>query len=102
MLSTLLDQGQAATHPFIIGEMACGNLKRREEILNLMQALPFVKEADHDEILRSIEVHDLMGSGLGLIDVHLIASALLSNVPLWTRDKSLEAAARTLGLSPNH
>lgn len=73
-----------ASHPFIIGELACGNLENRDEILTLLQALPMAATADHDEVLYFIERHQLMGMGFGFVDVHLLASALLSTLPLWT------------------
>ncbi|MBT4513061.1 MAG: PIN domain-containing protein [Chloroflexi bacterium] len=98
-LKSILQDGEVVCHPFIIGELACGNIKNRNEIISLLQALPTVKIADHDEILRFIDVHQLMGIGLGLIDVHLLASALLSNVTLWTADKHLKAASTKLNIN---
>jgi len=82
-----------ACHPFIIGELACGNIKNRKEIILLLQALPQTLVAESDEILSFIEQKKLMGVGIGLIDVHLLASALLSNIPLWTADKKLRTTA---------
>lgn len=86
----LLDEGIVVCHPFIIGELACGNLKNRCEILSLLQELPAVEMAEHDEILQFIDKNNLMGKGLGLIDIHLLASAVLTTIPLWTNDKKLE------------
>lgn len=98
-LKTLLEEAQVVCHPFIIGELACGNTKNRTEILSLLHALPLASVAEHGEILRFIASHRLMGSGLGLIDVHLLASALLTRVPLWTADKRLRAVSARLGVS---
>ena len=98
-LVELLSNGEVACHPFIIGELACGRLKNREEILSLMQALSTVPVAEHEEILRFIEAHDLMGMGIGLVDVHLLASALLTGIPLWTYDRKLKTTAKKLGIS---
>ena len=92
-LKSILQDGEVVCHPFIIGELACGNIKNRNEVISLLQALPTVKTAEHYEILRFIEAHHLMGIGLGLIDVHLLASALISKVPLWTADKHLKSAS---------
>ena len=92
-LAYLLDDGEAACHPFIVGELACGNLKNRTVILSLLEALPMVAALDHDEVLTFIEIHGLMGKGLGYVDVHLLASAVLSRLPVWTLDKRLEQAA---------
>jgi predicted nucleic acid-binding protein len=92
-LKGLLQDGKVVTHPFIIGELACGNLKKREEILSLLKALPAAATALHEEVLQLIENHRLMGLGLGYVDVHLLAAALLTAVPLWTHDKPLKEAA---------
>ena len=86
-------------HPFVIGELACGSLRNRDEILSLLQALPPAVVADDAEALVFIERHRLMGLGIGLIDVHLLASALLSGARLWTLDKRLKAAAGRLGVA---
>jgi len=98
-LKELLLEGNVACHPFIIGELACRNLKNRKEIITLMKALPMAIEAGHEEVLSFIGNHGLMGKGLGYIDVHLLASALLSGVSLWTKDEQLRKAAGKLGVS---
>jgi predicted nucleic acid-binding protein len=95
-LVNLLDEGEVACHPFIVGELACGNLKNRTNILSLLEALPMTLLVESEEVLSFIEIHDLMGKGLGYIDVHLLASAMLSGLPLWTLDKKLERVAEML------
>lgn len=95
---SLLDEGLIACHPFIIGELACGNLKNRSEILPLLEALPKVDVLEHNEVMAFIESRKLMGIGIGYIDTHLLGSSLLSNIPLWTFDKSLVKAAMSLGI----
>jgi predicted nucleic acid-binding protein len=95
-LTELLFKGKVVCHPFIIGELACGNLQNRWEIITLMKALPMAIQAEHDEVLCFIEDHRLMGMGLGYIDVHLLASALLSGISIWTQDNPLKRAARKL------
>ena len=97
-LSGLLKEGRVACHPFIIGELACGNLINRAEILCLLEALPQATLAEHEEVLYFIEENRLMGKGLGLIDMHLLASAKLSEVRLWTLDNTLKNTARVLNL----
>ena len=92
-LVELLTDGQVACHPFIVGELACGNLKNRTVILSLLEALPMSLQVEHEEALAFIEHHDLMGKGLGYIDVHLIASAVLTGFALWTFDKRLDVVA---------
>jgi predicted nucleic acid-binding protein len=98
-LADRLSEGLVLMHPFVSGELACGNLKNRAAILSDLDALPRSKLASDTEVLRLIEDRRLWGRGLGWIDVHLLASALLSNCRLWTLDKTLRQAAAELGLS---
>ncbi len=93
----LLDEA-VASHPFIIGELACGNIKNRKEILSLLRALPQAQVAEDSEILQFIEHKKLMGLGIGLIDVHLLASSLLTSLPLWTADRRLRTTASKLNI----
>lgn len=95
-LAELLNEGQVACHPFILGELACGNLRNRTTVLSLLEALPKAVLVEHEEVLAFIENHDLMGKGLGYVDVHLLASAVLTELPLWTLDKKLKKAAEGL------
>jgi len=95
-LEMLLIDGQVVCHPFIIGELACGNLKNRTEILSLLQDLPMASRADDDEVIQFIEDHNLMGKGLGYIDIDLLMAALLTRIPLWTIDKRLHEVSLTL------
>ncbi|OGV89379.1 MAG: ribonuclease [Lentisphaerae bacterium RIFOXYB12_FULL_65_16] len=98
LLCDLLEAGEVTIHPFVIGELACGNLANRTEILARLSSLPLVTVATHSEALHLVGVHNLHGGGIGWIDVHLLASALLSHVPLWTRDRKLHAASKALGI----
>ena len=95
-LQTLLNNAQVICHHFIIGELACGNLKNRTEILSLLCLLPLAVHADHEEVLEFIDKNKLMGKGLGYIDMHLAASAVLTGVPLWTLDQHLAETSRIL------
>ncbi len=97
-LSRLLDDGVVLCHPFVIGELACGNLKNRNEILDLLAALPTAEVASHDEALHLVTDRKLSGKGIGWIDVHLLASALLTNCTLWTKDKALQSISRSLDI----
>ena len=97
-LSALLSDGEAACHPFIIGELACGNLKNRKEILSLLTALPSLPTIDQEEFLAFVEHDHLAGLGLGFVDIHLLASARLSGTPLWTSDRALKQVAAQLGV----
>jgi predicted nucleic acid-binding protein len=97
-LAALLEEGVVCVHPFVVGELACGNLKNRVEILSLLCALPSAEVADHEEILAFIDHKQMMGKGLGYVDVHLLGAAVLSGVSLWTADRRLAEAAAALGI----
>ena len=98
-LEELLYGGRVVCHPFIVGELACGNLKNRSEIISLLQRLPGAIRAGHEEVMQFIEPHGLMGKGLGYVDMHLLASARLTGVAIWTLDKRLHEVALKLGLA---
>jgi hypothetical protein len=98
-LQKLLHDGEVVCHPFIVGELACGNLKNRHEILTYLQSLPMTILAEDKEVLKFIENNQLTGKGLGYIDVHLIASAVLTNVLLWTLDKTLDKFTEKIGIN---
>ncbi len=98
-LADRLSQGVVLMHPFVSGELACGNLKQRALILSELDALPAAKLASNTEVLRLVDDCKLWGRGLGWVDVHLLASAILSNCHFWTLDRRLERAAVDLGLS---
>ena len=97
-LQKLLEEGGVASHPFIIGELACGNISNRTEILSLMQSLPMLDAIEPEELLLFIEHHKVMGAGLGFVDVHLMAAALLAGIPLWTQDKKFKQACSRLSI----
>jgi predicted nucleic acid-binding protein len=98
-LDRLLDESRVACHPFVIGEIACGTLRQRDEILRSLATLPGLDIASHDEAMHLLRLRRLGGSGLGWVDVHLLASARLSHTPIWSLDKRLDQAARELGLA---
>jgi predicted nucleic acid-binding protein len=99
-LSDALETDQVLIHPFVIGELACGNFKDRREVLRLLEDLPTAPAATDPETLEFIERRDLMGRGIGYLDVHLLASTVLyGDALLWTRDKRLAAAAADLELA---
>ena len=95
----MLTDGQVLCHPFIVGEIACGALRNRSGILSLLAALPLAPMAEHEEVLRLIDSRGLHGRGIGWIDAHLIASALLGRSPLWTLDRKLRDVAFSLDIS---
>lgn len=98
-LVDLLNRSLVSIHPMVIGELACGNLQNRAELMLLWQNLPHVTEASHDEVLLLLDNQELMGKGIGYIDLHLLAATLLSkNTRLWTRDKRLAGLSENLGV----
>src|ERR1700753_808091 len=85
-LRELLQEGEVATHPMVLGELACGNLVKRAETLRLLNHLPQIPQAPDHLVLQSIESRRLFGNGIGWIDAHLLTASLLSSVRLWTLD----------------
>ena len=99
-LNSLLLNAAVLIHPFVIGELACGNLHDRSRILNLLGDLPAGRVADDQEVLFFIEQNDLMGRGIGYVDAHLLASVSLSSPSrLWTVDRKLKDVATSLGMA---
>jgi hypothetical protein len=100
LLAKLLNAGRVLTHPFVIGELALGEMRRRGAILDALSNLPPAELATDREVLSFIEVNALFGRGIGYVDVHLLASVrLTAGVQLWTRDRRLHSVAKELGLA---
>ena len=95
----VLESGQAASHAFVIGELACGNLRSRARVIDLLRALPQATLATDDEVLYFIDRHRLVGRGIGYVDAHLLASVAIGGLLLWTRDRRLREIAAELGLA---
>ncbi len=98
-LKLLLMEGEVMCHTHIIGELACGNISNRKEILSLLQALPKIPQVEFEEYLYFVEHNQLYGKGIGFVDIHLLAAALLDQIKLWTADKRLNAAASKFGIN---
>ena len=99
-LARLLNSGQVSVHPFIVGEVALGNLRQRDEVLGFMRELPQAPVAAHAEVLYFIDEWELFGRGIGYVDAHLLASVrLIPGTQLWTRDQRLLAIAEQFGLA---
>ena len=99
-LSSLVRDHQVLAHRFVIGELACGTLPgRRAEVLAHLSRLPDAPIAAHNEVLALVERRGLAGSGIGWVDAHLLASALLASAPLWTLDRTLQRVASILSVS---
>lgn len=99
-LAALLQDGHVLAHPWVIGELALGQLSRRSEILGLLRNLPQAKAVTDAEVLNLVENQQLFGLGIGHVDAHLLAATMLTaGAGLWTRDKRLAAVATQLGLT---
>lgn len=99
-LVDLLDAGRVLAHPFVIGELALGNLRQRDLVLADLQDLPQARVATEREILELIDRRQLFGRGIGYVDVHLLAAVRLTlGASLWTRDRRLFAVANQFGLA---
>lgn len=99
-LVALLERSAVLMHPFVVGEIACGNLRDRKSLLELLRDLPAAVVATDDEVMQFIERQALHGKGIGYVDIHLLASVALTGVAkLWTRDQKLRQAAASLGFT---
>jgi predicted nucleic acid-binding protein len=99
-LVRLLGDGRVLAHPFVIGEMALGNLRQRRQVLDALSDLPRAGMATDAEVLRFIDRYALFGRGVGYVDVHLLAAAqLVAGTALWTHDRRLHDVAEQLGLA---
>lgn len=98
-LTSLLTEGEVAIHEFVIGELACGNFKKYDEIMGLLNDLHRAGKVSPEEYLIFIKRNKLYGMGIGFVDIHLLASSRLSGYPLFTYDKKLASAARKLHLA---
>jgi predicted nucleic acid-binding protein len=100
ILVELLGDGEVLGHPFVLGELALGNLRRRDEFLRILRRLPQTVTASHGEVLRLIDREALFGRGIGYVDAHLLAAArLTAGSRLWTHDRRLQSVAAELGLA---
>jgi predicted nucleic acid-binding protein len=99
-LAALLQDGYVLAHPWVIGELALGQLSQRTEILGLLHNLPHANVASDAEVLNLIESRHLCGLGIGYVDTQLLAATMLTaGAGLWTRDKRLAAVAAEFGLT---
>ena len=99
-LVSLLNNGEVLAHPMVIGEIACGSIRNRADLLFYLLSLPMIGEVDHGAVLREIDTRGYMGRGIGYIDAHLLASVIRDgSASLWTRDRRLAQIADELGIA---
>ena len=100
VLAAHLEAGEVLCHPYVIGEIGLGVLKRRQQVIELLVALPSATVVSHDEAMTFVDQRRLAGLGVGWVDIHLAASAVVSRARLWTADRRLADVARVLRLEP--
>ena len=98
-LVKLLNRGDVFCHEMIIGEIACGTFKNRSEILSRLKLLPHSMHVRHEEILLFIEQNQIIGHGLGYIDVTLLVSSILTSIPIWSLDKKMSQFSKSLRIN---
>jgi predicted nucleic acid-binding protein len=98
-LASFLENGLVLTHPFVVGELACGNLKNRESFLKDLRTLPSAQIARDEEVAHFVEQRKIWGRGIGWIDAHLLASSIVTGCRLWTFDLRVNEIAAELGLN---
>jgi predicted nucleic acid-binding protein len=97
-LEALLEHELVALHPFVLGELACGNMHKRTETIGYLEHLPAASVASEEEVRHLLESRRFWGSGLGWVDMHLLASAIIGEMKLWTANRGMATAAARLGI----
>ena len=99
-LQDLLNANEALIHSMVIGEIACGTIRNRAEVVHYLRSLPRIAEVSHERVLQEIEAGGFMWRGIGFIDAHLLSSVIADDsASLWTRDRRLERIAGDLGVA---
>jgi predicted nucleic acid-binding protein len=98
-LDRLLEHDEASGHPFVYGEMLIGDKGGRREILEIYSLIHQAPVVPHADVVTFARERHLHGRGIGWIDVHLLASALVGRLKLWTTDPRLRVVARELGVA---
>jgi len=98
-LEALLVHELVSLHPFVLGELACGNLSRRSETIARLEKLPVAAVASEPQVRHLLESRRLWRTGLGWIDMHLLAAALIEGLRLWSADRAVAATAKQLGVA---
>lgn len=99
VLRDVLGAADGGVHPFVVGELALGHLRQRDEILGLLESLPQLAVAPHEDVLQLVDLQRLNGAGIGWVDAHLLCAARLSGWTLLTLDRRLGQVAARLGIA---
>lgn len=99
VLREVLGGGDGGLHPFVVGELALGHLRQRDEILGLLVSLPHLHVASHEDVMSLIDLHGLAGAGIGWVDAHLLCAARIQGWSILTLDRRLARVAARLGVA---
>ena len=98
-LDGLLSRDEVSGHDFVYGELLIGDKGGRGELLANFERMDQAPRVPHSEVVAFVRDRKLNGRGIGWIDAHLLASALVGRLKLWTTDSPLVAVARELGIA---
>ena len=98
-LDNLLDRGEVTGHELIYGELLIGDRGGRAKLLASYENMHQAKLVPHGDIVAFVRDRKLHGRGIGWIDVHLLASAIVERLQVWTADNSFAAVANKLGVA---
>jgi predicted nucleic acid-binding protein len=98
-LDRLLSDDAVAGHEYVYGELLVGDLGGRQKLLSSYERMEQVVPVSHSEVVAFVQARKIHGRGIGWVDAHLLASALVGGVQLWTADGPLGAIADELGIA---
>jgi predicted nucleic acid-binding protein len=98
-LDALLSRDEVIGHDFVYGELLIGDKGERKQLLADYEQMHQAAVVPHDDVVAFVRSRCLYGVGIGWIDAHLLASALVGRLKLWTADPRLAAAASDFGIA---
>ena len=97
-LDALLSRDEVVGHEFVYGELLIGDRNTRKKLLAMYEQIRQASMVPHRDVVAFVSARDLRGRGVGWIDIHLLASAIVERFQLWTADKKLGALAKEIGI----
>lgn len=99
-LAKLLRADRVLLHPFVLGEIALGSMTRYDALIDALTTLKPAPAASDEDVRFMIKRHRIMGTGIGYVDAHILASTILTpGASIWTRDKRLYTVAQRIGVA---
>ena len=98
-LDALLGRDEVAGHELVYGELLIGDRGGRAKLLALYEQMHQASMVPHREVVAFVNNRGLYGRGVGWIDVHLLASAIVGRMQLWTADPRFSTVAKELGIA---